>query len=46
MHQSWKRRSLKREDVTDASLTGGAWLSEHHRTEKICGLDVGRADRG
>jgi hypothetical protein len=26
-------------------LSGGVWVSEHHRREKICGLDVGRADK-
>ncbi len=27
------------------SLTGHAWASEHDRTEKICVLDLERADR-
>ncbi len=31
--------------ATGISLTGHAWASEHDRTEKICVLDLGRADR-
>ena len=39
-------KTAERKDATGLDLSGGAWLSEHHRTEKICGLDVGGADRG
>jgi hypothetical protein len=44
-HQSWKRRSLRRDDATVTELIGGASLVEHHRREKICLLDERRADR-
>jgi len=35
----------ERKNATRVVLSGGAWISEHHRTEKIYALDGGRADR-
>jgi hypothetical protein len=33
-------------NATSLDLSGGASVSEHHRTAKIYVLDGGRADRG
>jgi hypothetical protein len=38
-------KTAERTDATGVDLSGGAWLSEHHRREKIYALDVGKADR-
>jgi hypothetical protein len=34
------------ENATGIALSGRAWTYDVDRTEKICALDVGRADRG
>jgi hypothetical protein len=34
------------ENVTGIGLSGRTWIYDDDRTEKICLLDVGRADRG
>ena len=35
----------ERKNATSIELSGGACVFEHRRREKICELDVGRADR-
>jgi hypothetical protein len=34
------------ENATEMPLSGRAWTDDDDRTEKICALDAGRADRG
>jgi hypothetical protein len=48
--RSWRAPGLEtktaeRKNATALAVIGGAWASEHDRREKICVLDLKRADR-